>query len=279
MASPRNLSLKELKEIIQDIYGQKVKHDKKCMETKQPKETMAQFLHTYLNFTYGLKNLMQEWAKVIDEAIFKFSNIDKEVLLFGKILRNEFDEGFKNSIERIKELVCEGLKEGIKKKDKFRKEGEIEFIIETLAKGDGEIEEALWREVVKRMGYKENEGKIIEQRIKDLESYGKKKELKVKFGDFQEIITDIHFSRHEKLIMKFATLFKKYDLDSNGILNRNEFSQLAVEMKISKDEAEKLKEMLDPFRSEQIIFTECYAIFSEVAKINFLIKCIGEDFS
>ena len=45
----RILSLKQLKEVINDIYAQKLKFDKKCSEYKQPKETMEQYVYTYLN--------------------------------------------------------------------------------------------------------------------------------------------------------------------------------------------------------------------------------------
>lgn len=43
------LPLKQLKDIIQDIYSQKVKYDIKCNDSQLPLETMEQFLYTYLN--------------------------------------------------------------------------------------------------------------------------------------------------------------------------------------------------------------------------------------
>jgi len=45
----RQLTLKQLKDIINDIYQQKVKYDQKCEESKLPRETMEQFMYTYLN--------------------------------------------------------------------------------------------------------------------------------------------------------------------------------------------------------------------------------------
>ena len=56
----RELTLKQLKESIEDIYLNKVKFDEKCMENSQPRETMDQFLYTYLNQKYGLKTLIGE---------------------------------------------------------------------------------------------------------------------------------------------------------------------------------------------------------------------------
>jgi hypothetical protein len=85
----RNLSLKQLKDIVSDIYTQKVKYDQKCEENKLPRETMEQYMYTYLNQRYGLKNLIIEWAASIINGIKKYSKEDHSVMLFGKILRNE----------------------------------------------------------------------------------------------------------------------------------------------------------------------------------------------
>lgn len=49
VTTSRNLSLKQLKDVINDIYTQKIKFDKKCEALKQPRETMEQYMYTYLN--------------------------------------------------------------------------------------------------------------------------------------------------------------------------------------------------------------------------------------
>jgi len=53
---------------------------------------MYQYLFTFLNQKYGLKNLTIEWASSIVSGIQSFSNEDNDVAVFGKILRNECDE-------------------------------------------------------------------------------------------------------------------------------------------------------------------------------------------
>jgi hypothetical protein len=45
----RIMTLKQLKEIINEIYENKEKHDEKCKRTRLPLETMEQFMFTYLN--------------------------------------------------------------------------------------------------------------------------------------------------------------------------------------------------------------------------------------
>ena len=62
---------------------------------KQPRETMEQYMYTYLNQKYGLKSLIIEWAASIITGIKNYAKDDHHVNLFGKILRNECDEEFR----------------------------------------------------------------------------------------------------------------------------------------------------------------------------------------
>lgn len=38
-----------MKDLINDIYLNKKKHDEKCLENKLARETMEQYMYTYLN--------------------------------------------------------------------------------------------------------------------------------------------------------------------------------------------------------------------------------------
>ena len=53
--STKTLSLKQLKEVIDQIYESKLKFDEKNYQGKLARETMNQYLFTYLNQKYGLK--------------------------------------------------------------------------------------------------------------------------------------------------------------------------------------------------------------------------------
>jgi len=89
----RVLTVKMMKEMINEIYASKEEYDKKCLECKLPKETMEQHMYTYLNQKYGLKSLIVEWATILINGIKLFSAEDSEVCLFGKVIIN-----FKNLI-------------------------------------------------------------------------------------------------------------------------------------------------------------------------------------
>lgn len=103
------LTKKLLIEIIDEIYASKTNFDRTCLENKMPKETMEQHMYTYLNYKYGLKNLIVEWAVSIINAIKTFSTEDSKVLLFGKILKNEIEEEFRFTFEKLKKTIHELL--------------------------------------------------------------------------------------------------------------------------------------------------------------------------
>lgn len=87
------------------MYAQKVKFDKKCEDSRVPKETMEQYMYTYLNQKYGLKSLIVEWAASIINAVKTYLREDHEVTLFAKILKNECDEEFRLIQQHVKDTL------------------------------------------------------------------------------------------------------------------------------------------------------------------------------
>ena len=59
------------------------------------RETMEQYMYTYLNQKYGLRTLIIEWATAIVNGIQMHYKEDHDISLFGKILKNECDEEFR----------------------------------------------------------------------------------------------------------------------------------------------------------------------------------------
>ena len=55
---------------------------------------MEQFMFTYLNQRYGLKQLIVEWAASLVQAIKLYAADDVQIHLFGKMLKNVIDEDF-----------------------------------------------------------------------------------------------------------------------------------------------------------------------------------------
>ena len=160
----RTLTLKQLKDHIQDMYVQKQKYDEKCAETRLPRETMEQYMYTYLNQRYGLKSLIIEWAAALINGIKRYSLDDSDVALFGKILRNECDEDFRFVHSEVKSAILEVLREKLKLKYRHKSEGEVARLLADIQAGD--VDEWQWIHVIKKM-YNEEHSAILEQRIRD----------------------------------------------------------------------------------------------------------------
>ena len=121
----RLLTMKMIKDIIYNIYNSKNNYNNKCIEKKQPKETMEEYMYTYLNCKYGLKNMVIEWATNIINGIKNYSHIDNEICLFGKILRNDLDESCQYIMPKLKKKIEESIIKVLKKEYEFKRDEEI----------------------------------------------------------------------------------------------------------------------------------------------------------
>lgn len=145
--------------MINDIYSQKIKFDKKCEESKQPRETMEQFMYTYLNQKYGLKKMSIEWGVAIVNAISKYFTEDHDINLFGKILKNECDEEFRFIQMHVKDTLSNLLKVLLKDRFPFKVEAEIIKMLDHILLAS--IEEWMWLKIIEKM-YDPSDAEILE---------------------------------------------------------------------------------------------------------------------
>jgi len=126
----RVLSLKQLKEqFVSLIYDSKMKFDRKCKDAHLPRETMEMHMYTFLNQRYGLKSLIVEHASAIIQAVNKYSTIDNDVLVFGKVIRNEIDEEFRFVQKQLKETVVELLRVKLKGTYQLKTDAQIGHMV------------------------------------------------------------------------------------------------------------------------------------------------------
>ena len=156
----RVLSLKQLNEVIADVYESKLKCDQKYIESKLPRETMEQHMYTFLNTKYGLKSLIIEWATAIVNGIKQFNSADNNVAVFGKILRNECDEEFRFVQAQVKTTISELLKMLVKSKYPYKNKQEVADLLQ--AKVEGYLSEDEVHEIVKYMYSKEDASVILD---------------------------------------------------------------------------------------------------------------------
>ena len=58
-------------------------------------ETMEQFMYSFFKMRYGLKGLIIEQVELVILGVKRWKDSDADILLFGKILRNEVDEQYR----------------------------------------------------------------------------------------------------------------------------------------------------------------------------------------
>ena len=156
------LSLKNMKDLIREIYNSKALFDKKCLENGKTRETLEQHMYSFLNQKYGLKNLIIEWASSIINAIKIYSSEDVEIYLFGKILRNELDEDSRLVFIKLQENISQLLEYYLKSKNPLKSQLEIKKMLNE--KKNGILTEEEWKGIIYYL-YNEEEGKILEKKI------------------------------------------------------------------------------------------------------------------
>ena len=105
---------------------------------------------------------------------------------------------------------------------------------------------------------REEKFKLINQKITN---------KKIFYKDFIKIILDSQIKFRDKQLKNFLILFRKVDLDKDGIINENEFIQLIKSFDIfNVNDIEKIcykfLEEIDPFENNFVTFSDCINFFS-----------------
>ena len=185
------ITLKTLKDFMNELYISKENYDMKCLDFKLPKETLEEHMYTFLNKKYGLKTLVIDWARNVINGIKYYSRKDSFVLLFGKIMRNEQEEEARFIIEKVAESIEELLLYYIKRQNPLKSVTEINKIFERKKKS--ELFEEEWKGIIYSI-YEKSEAEEIE---KKLEIYINKENEKKKMEMFKKY-KDSRLNKHNK---------------------------------------------------------------------------------
>ena len=205
----KQLSLYSLLEIINEVYKSKEVQNVKNSQAHLPQETLEQHLYTYLNHKYGLKNIIIEKAYKIIGAIKNFALTNSRVCLFGKMLRNEIDEGSIEIVNKLHSslynLVCSCRQtKSVDIATLIIDKELINFIGKTLYE----------HSTTERNLYKNKIDRIIKQ------------DNILTFNQLFNIILEIHIISRTNYLKPFRGIFLKYDTDSNGIVDHNQAKEL-----------------------------------------------------
>ena len=292
LAGNRVFTLKMMKDIIANIYSSKLAFDKKCLQNRQPKQTMEEFMYTYLNQKYGLKNMVIEWATNIINGIRTFSHEDTEISLFGKILQNELEENCQLLISNLKENINAIIINILRTENPYKNDIELNNMKKQYIKNEippekiQQIIEALFDEKGKEILFDKinkeiNNRKDIIMKNKKIdgkltrEEYNKiivEKENECNFIQYDfliDICLEYQIKLHIKYLKPFIKLFQNIDTDRDGVLDEEQFVELIKNMNIFDDEniqriIEEFLNNIDPYQNKHIIFSDIVELFSKI---------------
>ena len=240
----RIFTKKMLKDIIYNIYNSKNNFNNKCIENKQPKETMEEYMYTYFNYKYGLKNMVIEWATNIINGIKTYSYIDSEICLFGKILRNDLDESCQYIMPKIKKIVEESIIKIFKKEYGLKSSDEIIEYKNKLIKNRLPLN--LVQLVLDNIYTKEEQEKLL-PKITDLVNEFKNKTVNNDYGDNNLLYNLNPISNKDG---RFRSKLSRIELNQKLIEKENELNSISFNELINifhEFEINKKENYLRPF--------------------------------
>ncbi|EQC38763.1 hypothetical protein, variant [Saprolegnia diclina VS20] len=147
----KNLTLKQLRDMITAIYASKAKHDEMCAANFAPKETMEQHMYTYLNQRFGLQSLIVEYASAIMKGCTRYMKSDADVATFFHVVRNDMDEGFLRLKSKLEETVVALLRAFLRGLHPRKSEGALNQLIQAKLMDQTLLSEDEWHSVIKYM--------------------------------------------------------------------------------------------------------------------------------
>ena len=96
----KSLTLKQLKDFMAELNQAKQTFDKKCIESKLPRETLEQFLFSHLKQKYGLNTIVIEWTLAVFDAIKLHADKDNDVAVFLHVTLLDFEKQYRRKLQR-----------------------------------------------------------------------------------------------------------------------------------------------------------------------------------
>lgn len=291
----QKVSLKQLLNFINELYESKKTYDKKCVERRLPKETLEQYMYTYLNNKFGLRKLAIGYASGIVRSIREHACKSSEVCLFLKILRNELEEESQRVFTKLKVTVSDILTYYHQTKNPLKTDSVIkEYVRKDKASF---LEEEVWRTVINflfphdntenviqkirkfievaneenqkyiEMNIVNNPKKLVKMTRKEIrEVKNKGNGMNLLYNDLIEILLQVQMSLRSNYLSKFAKGFRAIDSDDDGIVNQDEFASLIKGFRVyesdEEDSIENLLDKIDPFDTNVITFSDIVDLLS-----------------
>ena len=205
--------------LINSIYESKEKEEKINLEKGLPQETLEHHIYTFLTRKYGVKHIVIEKAFSIFSSLRKYCNINSDILLFAKIIRNDIDESSREFSKEIKKNLEKLLY------NKNIDDDIIKIISNSFYCNDNNLKNLFLNKIYT---------------IKD-------KNKIINTEDIYNIILELEIKERNIYLKNFRTLFRRVDTDSDGTINTYDtnalFGLIYDEIKddLNKDEINNFK--------------------------------------
>ena len=260
--SVKELTFKQTKDFIDELYTAKAKYDQKCAESKQAIETLQQYLFTFLITKYGLKSLANDWIAAIERSISKYVS-DVDIQLLGKILRNEINEDFYIVFKQVKEASVEVLRQHLKTKFPYYSEKKLKDLLEK--KKNSELDEDEWLGIVKTLHEIQDQEEIIRAVAQKIwnSSLGNsgvlKKSKNIQFEELMQTLNEFQMNSHEEYLRPLLSVFREHDY--NGVLTHEAFGEVMEEFGLGSETGRFLK-VLDGNGTGNITSSSVVSLFT-----------------
>ena len=226
-------------------------------------------MYTYLNYKYGLKNLVIEWASAIIDGIRKYSKENSEICLFGKILRNEIEEGEILIITKLKSTINSFLVYYIQNKYTLKTKGEIDQIVNSIKVGY--LNEEEWKNITSYLFPNENDLLALNDKITNFilkANNNNLNEEKISYQKFIQIIIEFQIRLRGIYLKNFNEMFIKVDTNRDGIINEGEFYQLIEGINVyDQDNVDQqvnaFLSYIDPYKTGNILYSDVIDLLSK----------------
>ncbi|ETV65329.1 hypothetical protein, variant 1 [Aphanomyces astaci] len=223
----KNLSLKQLKDLIEAIYASKRKYDQMNADANTPKETMEQHMYTYLNQRFGLHALIVEYASAIMKGCARYGTLDCDVATFLHLVRNEVDEGYLRLKQKLEDTVVALLRAFLRGLHPRKSEGTITQLVHAKLTSATTLTRDEWQSIVTYM-YDTHDTTTILQLIESRSKHTR--DMGLDFQVFRKILLNYQLHGRLKLLAEFCRQFEGVDVDRVGILKRRDFIDLMLNL-------------------------------------------------
>ncbi|KAK9813192.1 hypothetical protein WJX72_010413 [[Myrmecia] bisecta] len=263
----RELTLKQLKDLIGDIFASKAKSDVRQQKAGQPRETMEQHVYAFLTQKFGLKQIITEWLAAILAAVEHYASVDAEVALFGKVLRNEVEEEFREHQSRVRGAVVDALRSSLAQRNPLLSDDDLTELVRRSVKGS--LAQDVWCEVVNKV-FKAKDAPIVLERVQHAATtpspvrtasgrLAEQPRPEVRFSALMQIALKWHLDAHERALSPVVEAFRRIDTSKAGVLSDQQFAKFChlINPSVSPKEVDVLMDTMDPAGTKQVSFSSC----------------------